>query len=276
MRPLVLGEDSPVVDKEHPPGVAGFSCYSEDALLFGIVYYAEGRRNPTAVFCHGFPGMEKNYDLAHILRQAGFNVVIFSYRGAWGSHGSFSFSGVDADVLQVVSCVREGRLPYAARFDPDRLVLIGHSMGAFAVLRAGARMREIRDVALLAVWNIGCDAVSGDTDPHVKARVDGILMGARSLSGTSRGALWNEMRSKADAFDLSRHVSSYGNRRVLMVGAEGDEATPPLAHHSPLCEALRRAGADLTEAMLPGDHLFSATRFAVARILLKWLFEGGY
>ena len=34
---------------------------------------------------HGFPGNEKNLDLAQDLRADGFNVLFFHYRGAWGS-----------------------------------------------------------------------------------------------------------------------------------------------------------------------------------------------
>ncbi len=276
MRRVYLGKDAPVRDKEHPPGVAGFSCPSEDAVLFGIVYYAEGRQNPTVVLCHGFPGMEKNYDLAHILRQSGFNVVIFSYRGSWGSRGAFSFSGVAIDTFNIVRQITQKKMPGASRFDPARVVLIGHSMGAFAVFRAAADLPKVKDVGLLSVWNIGSDARKSRIDPAVKVRVDTVLIGAGCLGGTSRASLWNEMLRKEDDFDLHRLVLPFESKRVLMVGAKEDVAVPVLEHQKPLSRALRQNGAFVTEKTLPGDHTFSSKRYAVAKILLNWLADGGY
>jgi pimeloyl-ACP methyl ester carboxylesterase len=276
MRKVYIGKDNPVLDREHLPGVAGFSCASGNVCIFGIVYYAEGLRNPTVVLCHGFPGMEKNGDIAHNLRQAGFNAVIFSYRGAWGSQGFFSFSGTVEDTRNIVCHVMRRKLPEPDRFDPARVVLVGHSMGAFAAFKAAAGLPAVRDVALLTVWNIGLDAARIKRDEETKKRVDYILEGAGCLAGTTRAALLNEMLHNADAFDLQNDVSALRGRRVLLLGAKGDLFTPGGLHQELLAKALRREGSFVSEELLPGDHAFSTKRRAVSRVLLKWLAEGGY
>ena len=44
---------------------------------------------------HGLPGNERNLDLAQAIRRAGWDVLTFTYRGAWGSPGDFSISQCD-------------------------------------------------------------------------------------------------------------------------------------------------------------------------------------
>jgi pimeloyl-ACP methyl ester carboxylesterase len=276
MRKVYLGRDNPVLDREHPPGIAGFSCASGSVGIFGLVYYAEGFRNPTVVLCHGFPGMEKNGDIAQNLRQAGFNVVIFSYRGAWGSQGAFSFSGAVEDTLNIVRHVARKKLPEPDRFDSGRIVLAGHSMGAFAAFKAAAALPAIRDIALLTVWNIGLDAGRARRDEETKKRVDYILEGAGCLAGATRAGLLNEMLQNADAFDLQDDAPAFRGRRVLLLRAKEDLFTPGGLHQELLAKALRREGSFVSEKSLAGDHVFSAKRNAVSRALLKWLAEGGY
>jgi pimeloyl-ACP methyl ester carboxylesterase len=271
-----LGEDNPVLDREHPPGLAGFSCVSEGEILFGVTYYAEGLRNPTAVMCHGLPGIDKNHDIAQILRQAGFNVVIFAYRGAWGSWGLFSFSGCVEDTRNVLRHVQRGKLPEPFRFDPERIVFVGHSMGAFAAFKAASGLPEIRDIALMAVWNIGSDAKRVREDEAAGRRLTQILSGAGCLTGVTRGALLNEMFEKAEDFDLTNDASAFEGRRVLLIGADEDAFTPAALHQRPLAEALRGGKALVSEKTLACDHAFSCKRNAVARALLQWLSEGGY
>jgi hypothetical protein len=66
--------------------------------MFGLIYEAPGvGPHPTALVLHGFPGNERNLDLAQAIRRAGWNAVFFHYRGAWGSEGSFGFVHVLED-----------------------------------------------------------------------------------------------------------------------------------------------------------------------------------
>jgi dipeptidyl aminopeptidase/acylaminoacyl peptidase len=83
----------PAPDKANPARFETFQLPSHGALLNAIVYVAAGpSSHPTVVLLHGFPGNEKNLDLAQSLRRAGWNVLFFNYRGSWGSPGEFSFT----------------------------------------------------------------------------------------------------------------------------------------------------------------------------------------
>ena len=47
----------------------------------------EGRRFPTVLFLHGFPGSEKSVDIQRALMARGIASVAPSFLGAWGSGG---------------------------------------------------------------------------------------------------------------------------------------------------------------------------------------------
>ena len=46
-------------------------------------------------------------DLAQSVRRAGWNVLLFHYRGTWGAPGSFSQSSAIEDMAEVVRFLRE-------------------------------------------------------------------------------------------------------------------------------------------------------------------------
>jgi len=64
---------------------------SHGVLLNALVYIAAGAGpHPAVILLHGFPGNERNLDLAQDMRRAGWDVLYFNYRGAWGTPGDFS------------------------------------------------------------------------------------------------------------------------------------------------------------------------------------------
>jgi len=73
----------------------------------GVLYLAQGKGpHATVLFLHGFPGNEKNIDLAQAVRRAGLNALVFYYRGAWGSDGQYSRSHVLEDVAAALHWLR--------------------------------------------------------------------------------------------------------------------------------------------------------------------------
>src|SRR5580700_12335767 len=103
---------------------------SHGALLNGFVYVAAGAGpHPAVILLHGFPGNERNLDLAQDIRRAGWDVLYFDYRGSWGSTGEFSFTHGIEDTAAAIDYLRSPAMARTLRLDPSRIVLIGHSMG---------------------------------------------------------------------------------------------------------------------------------------------------
>ena len=74
----------PAPDKANPAPMQSFQLPSHGALLNAFVYIATGATpHPAVILLHGFPGNERNLDLAQSIRRAGWNVLYFDYRGSW-------------------------------------------------------------------------------------------------------------------------------------------------------------------------------------------------
>jgi len=64
------------------------------------------------ILLHGFPGNDRNLDLAQALRRDGFNLLFFIYRGARGSEGTYTFTHVIEDVGAAADFLRANAAAY--------------------------------------------------------------------------------------------------------------------------------------------------------------------
>ena len=166
--------EDPVPDPAHPPAIMELSVTSDGMRLPGLMYIANGPGpHPTVVLLHGIPGNEKNLDIAQALRRAGFNVLFFHYRGAWGAEGSYSVLQVADDALAALALLQEPENAARYRVDTGRLSLLGHSLGGFASLRAGSLAAEVRCVGAIAPANFAARAAGiGRGDDGAQAFLD--------------------------------------------------------------------------------------------------------
>ncbi len=129
-------------------GITGISFVSDGHRLVGVVYLARGPHpKPTVLLLHGCPGLEKNLDLAAVLRDRGWNAVVFHYRGCWGSEGPYDLRTIGRDVRAAVDHLQAGGYPGV---DPDRIAVVGHSLGGWAAILAAAADRRLRAVVTCA------------------------------------------------------------------------------------------------------------------------------
>ena len=96
-------EDNPNINLEYQPTMHPIIIYSESEKIIGTFFKTAGKeKNPIVLLLHGFPGNEVNYDIAHSIRRFGINVVVFHYRGSWGSSGNFTIKNSLMDVNLVI------------------------------------------------------------------------------------------------------------------------------------------------------------------------------
>lgn len=256
----------------HPARMWEGSFESHGAHLNAIAYEAAGEGpHPTAILLHGFPGNERNLDLAHVLRRGGWNVVFFHYRGAWGSGGDFGFDNALEDVTAVIDQVRAPEWAKAHRVDAGRIGLVGHSMGAYLAISAAAEEPEVDCVVAIAAANMGRYASADPDDAQARAtadRFDGMIDGR--LAGTSGTALVGELSADPEHFDLTNRAPAVADRPVLLVAGKRDDVAP-VADQQALSEAITAEGGDARVVVLDADHGFSSTRVALAKNVLDFL-----
>ncbi|ADE57722.1 MULTISPECIES: alpha/beta hydrolase family protein [Aminobacterium] len=271
--------DPEIEDWCYPPSMEALDFVSEGSHLYGVIYIAQGiPPHPTILFLHGFPGTEKNLDLAQVLRRAGFNTVVFSYRGCWGSQGFYSFSHVISDSINAVRYLQSDFAQKNYGVDPERILIFGHSMGGFAMAKVADAMPGIRDFCFISGWNLGFDGKNGLNDSESQKKLDLLLkLGAPPLHGTNKEALLEEIRCHLHDWDIVNSASSFINRNILVLGAKNDNITPLRTNHAPFVEALRKYNNEGTkEIIMNTDHSYSDCRVALAGHILDWLESLGY
>ncbi|MBK9022445.1 MAG: alpha/beta fold hydrolase [Saprospiraceae bacterium] len=142
-----------VWDNDYPAGTSELFIPSASVLLAGMIYKPNGNeKHPTLILLHGFPGNEKNLDLAQVVRAHGWNVIYFNYRGAWGSQGKFSFKNCVEDAVNVVTYCN--KYQDSLKIDTSNIVLFGHSMGGWVCLKSLEQLPQIKKGFALSTWNI--------------------------------------------------------------------------------------------------------------------------
>ena len=262
--PSALTTDPPP-DKEFPPTMEAPDILSHGARLNAVLYIASGRGpHSTVLLMHGFPGNEKNLDLAYTLRRAGWDVLIPHYRGSWGSAGTFSFANAIEDTQSAVQFLREAENIRKYRIDPKRIVLIGHSMGGFMVSYVAAHDPEIAGLAMISAWNIGA-TMSGPTETH---RVDMFPAAAPRLAGTTPAGLQAEAEANAAKWNYLDYAEALKTRPVLILEAHDRN----LSYNKDMKVALQKAGnTRVMETYVETDHSFSDHRIALQVAVLEWL-----
>jgi uncharacterized protein len=261
----------PPRDPDFPAATPALTFESGGEELLGVLHVPAGRGpHPIVVLLHGFPGNERNFDLAQVLRRAGHAALVFHYRGSWGVGGTWSWGRVLEDAAAVVSALREPGFAAAHRLDPSRLALVGHSLGGFAALMTAAADPSVTAVASVAGFDFGAVAALCRADRSVRAAwveaFDGEL---GPLRGTSGEALVAEMEAAGESWRLARLAPQLAGRPVLLVGTGRDGVTPHRLHHDPLVAAF--ADAHLDHHVFATDHALSDHRVTLARTVLDFL-----
>lgn len=156
--PAYLTAD-PENNPRSPAGCAELTVPSHGSRLAAFMYTAPGKQpHPTLILLHGFPGNERNLDLAQAVRRTSWNVLYFDYRGSWGSEGDFSFANCVEDVGSVVAFCKSQAA--TLHIDTTRLVLFGHSMGGWVALKALPRLPGVKKAIIMSPWDIYASATA--------------------------------------------------------------------------------------------------------------------
>jgi len=261
----------PAPDKAHPATMETFQLPSHGALLNALVYIAPGAGpHPVVVLLHGFPGNEKNLDLAQVLRRAGYDVLYFNYRGSWGSPGDFSFTHSIEDTQAAIDYLRDPAHAARLRADPKQIILIGHSMGGFMARYAGAQDPAIKAVVLISAADMAVDAIERVKPEQRKYAVPKIAErfaaeGIAPLAGCTATSLAEEAVANADVWNVPNLAPKLASRPVLVLTSDdglaaSNDAFVAAAH-----------GSQWKSVHIATDHSYSDKRIELATDVVRFL-----
>jgi pimeloyl-ACP methyl ester carboxylesterase len=264
-------------DAAHPPGMSEIGIPVSGVRMNGIIYLAAGAgEHPVVVFLHGYPGNEKNLDLAQAVRRAGYHAVYFDYRGTWGTGGTFAFAHGLEDADAALAWVRAPANVAKYHIDTRRIAVVGHSYGGWLALMTVGRQPAGVCVAAMAAWNVGwAGARFGTVPAEEKDARDYFRATTDSVSGPIRGdadAMVREMSEHGQAWNYVAQAPALRDHTMLLIAATHDSPDEDVAMHTSLARALAAAGARRVRMLTyDDDHPFSAHRIALASDLIRWL-----
>ncbi len=263
----------PPTDKAYPASGEGLRIPSGGAQMNAMVYVPAGKGpHPVVVLLHGFPGNEQNLDLAQSLRRAGWAVVTFHYRGSWGSEGTFTFDGAIEDTAAAIAWVRSPGAAQHSRFDPKRIVVIGHSMGGFMAAQRCAADESLLGCVLLAPWDLSFDsrllAKATETERERFAKEDFADVDGR-LAGMNAHQVVETLLKDGNKWQLATFAPNIARRPLLIVLATHDAEDDKALDLLPALRAQHPTA--LRVETLDTDHGFNDQRIALQNLVLEWI-----
>jgi len=235
-------------DKSSPAGSTELFIPSEGSQLAGLIYRANGPvKHPTLLLLHGYPGNERNLDLAQVVRALGWNVIYFDYRGSWGSQGKFSFMNCVRDVENVVKFCN--KYQDSLKIDTSNIVLFGHSMGGWIALKSIQTIPQIKKAFALSTWNIYGDTETG---------------GKYFVLNASLQEIFGPVLQHRDYFNLAKDGAALAGKQIVML----DE------HHGnqEIAESLKNTNKSYFKyEVWKTDHPFSNKRVSLMNELIAFL-----
>ena len=251
-----------------------FPIPSHGEAMNALMYIAAGAGpHPTVILLHGFPGNERNLDLAQAMRRAGWDVLYFNYRGSWGTPGDFSFTHCTEDVASALAYLRDPANAAKLRVDAKHLVLIGHSMGGFMTEYGTAHDDGVMAFGLISAANFGSMAagmVQSDGENRAVTHLAAALAreGMAPLHGTTPESLAQESVAHRAEWSNETLAKMAAKRPALIVSS--DDGLAGLS--KTFADALRKHGdTQVTEVHLATDHAYSDQRIALETAVLDWL-----
>ena len=271
--PLAAQSASPA-----PAAMESFQLPSHGSMLNAFAYLAAGPGpHPVVVLLHGFPGNERNLDLAQAIRRAGWDVLYFDYRGSWGTPGTFTFAHVLEDSQAAVDYLRVPANAAHLRADPKTIVLLGHSMGGFAALYTAAHDPNLRATAVLSPADMaGSALLPPNASPDLQKRaLAGITAGLASqgmapLAGCTPASLAAELLAHATEWSFATLGPRIATQPLLVVTSDDGLAPPAIA----LAAAAKAAGnSNVSTLHLATDHSYSDKRKELEEAVIAGLGE---
>jgi len=272
--------------------------WAEMNALF-LLASGEGPK-PTMLLLHGLPGNERNLDLAQAVRRAGWNVLTFTYRGAWGSEGTFSIQHAVDDTQAALGFLRLPQTAMDYGVDTSRIVVAGHSMGGYMAAHVGAldaacegprpaagpvlplamtgsriaphcsSFPPLAGVVLLDAWNIAVTAREAKAAGEAgrAAFVAGFDDVGHSLGPITPADLADEVIRRGEQWDLQALAPKLARLPVLSIYARHGIAADNVA----VVTALRaQPGSRVQAREMDTDHSFADHRIWLAAEVVRWL-----
>lgn len=274
-----------IYPQEERPEKLDLLVQGKRGKLFCTCFLAGGAgKHPVVVICHGFPGNEKNLDLAAALRRVGFHVISFHYSGSWGSEGAFSFQNCLEDIDTILEMLAENM---AVGADLEHVYLWGHSMGSFLAFhtlvrqtddwrrehKLGAISYKVAGAVLAMPADFGVMIELSEKDPAIMEVTRELLFeGADWLLGTSGELLYKESAEYTENKKMEQLFHYIAHVPILWINGLQDTLFQCNLMLDNIMKQSEETGDGAScRVDMDTDHMASDRRCQLAEVTAEWL-----
>lgn len=189
--------------------------------------------------------------------------------------GTFSFAHAIEDADAEVAFVKDPVNIAKYHIDPNKIVILGHSMGGYMVASAAAHDPKVAGVVMISAWNIGGsfpppEAGAAVIEKAKKGMAASFIAdnNVAPLAGCTAESLVAEAYAHRTEWNFDTFAPALASRPFLVITSD-DHLGP--ADHA-FVVALQKAGdSHVTETHFAADHPYSGQRIALTTAILNWL-----
>ncbi len=200
---------------------------SHGSHLYGQIMWPEQNfetKRPCVIMFHGYPGTARHDDMLHALVRMGCVTVSPHFRGAWGSQGKYSITNCIEDALAISEYVHGEEFSSKYNVDPDRIYIMGHSMGGNTSIHAANKLPFLRGIILLAPFDPTYFVRNDRMEDQIFVLQDGYPLNYDGVDGICRNIAENlEML----IFENDLELMARTGRNVLCLVGDADIIAPP-------------------------------------------------
>ncbi|MBR1443827.1 MAG: alpha/beta fold hydrolase [Firmicutes bacterium] len=266
-----LFRDTEYKNGETLPYSEAISITSGKDTLYGYILvpggnYVESR--PCVIMFHGFPGYTNNNDIEQALRRCGCVVIHVNHRGAWGSGGSYTFSGLTEDAHAITDWSVSDETVRKYNIDTENIILIGHSMGGMTVINTLRYDERVKAAAAITPYDLAYWFENGEEELKELIRTEGAC-----LKYESNEAIFENARRNYRNLSLENSYDELKNKNLLLIGAEYDTTAPIEKMILPLWNRLKTSNEKGKRELVifKTDHTLCSKRVELTKKLGKWM-----
>ena len=270
-QPATVLSDPPQ-DKVHPASAIPFALPTHGVRINALLFTAAGSGpHPTVLLLHGVPGNDANNDIARAIQRAGWNVLTVKYRGSWGSPGRYSFTHCREDGEAALDWLRLASTIATYGIDPNRIVVVGHSMGGFVAGWLAGHDEHLAGAVLISAGRSFGNLPDGILRAVVVTRMEESLQnkqGMHTVGDTTAEELADEVIHNNAAWNLAQFAVTMSKHPLLVVtsddgGAFDNERVAAAVQAQP--------SANVKVVHFATDHSYNDQRVSLASTVVHWL-----
>ena len=263
--PTAVNSD-PEPDKANPAATIAFSIPTGGVEVNALLYRAAGAGpHPTVFVLHGWPGNEKNFDIARSAQRAGWNAITFNYRGSWGSPGNWTFAHTTEDTEAALVYVRRKEVAERFGIDPKKIAVVGHSLGGWLSIRLAAVDGGLLGAAAISAPDMGGQGIAAAKDRNAAMPI--AIANTRALAGSTPDRATDELIARGPEWTYEKMLPGLKGQRLLVLSSDDG-----FGHYSDaLSTGATAAGAQVERHHAQTDHAWSDRRILLQAYVINWL-----